>query len=253
MDYQPLLLSIHDSLYTSHESAIFCISFATFCTVLRYFCAVFCKVLQRFATFCNVSKNNPYFQPKNNDSKSSFECWACLEQSRKARRRTLPQNHFPILPITPIPSLTEAQKKRLMTFPVISPLLLLFLYLLDSLLAVSSYFNNSNSLGYSNAIAMPIVVSFRIFWRSTLTTLPLLTRANCPFSFASTSVRGKFTSTVLPARTGVVIGTVIKTPVLLMLALLPLKNLLASGSQRLTGQDSFVRVSLRCSINVSIV
>jgi hypothetical protein len=57
----------------------------------------------------------------------------------------------------------------------------------------------------------------------------------------------------VPARTGVVIGIVTKTPVRLMFALLPLKNLFASGSQMLTGQHKFVLCCLRCSITVPIV
>lgn len=106
---------------------------------------------------------------------------------------------------------------------------------------------------YSNAIATPILASLSTFLRSTLITLPLLIRANCPFSFAKVTVRGKLISTVWPDRTGVVIGTIIKTPVLLTLELWPLKNRFASGSQILTGQESCVRAFLRCSTTVSII
>jgi hypothetical protein len=49
----------------------------------------------------------------------------------------------------------------------------------------------------------------------------------------------------------VVIGKLIKTPVLLMFELFPLKNLFASGSHILIGQERFVLISLRCSTNVS--
>jgi len=52
---------------------------------------------------------------------------------------------------------------------------------------------------------------------------------------------------------GAVTGRVIKTPVLLILQLRPLKNLLASGIQTLTGQETTFRLSLRCSTKVSIV
>ena len=105
---------------------------------------------------------------------------------------------------------------------------------------------------YSKVMATPILAFLSISLRSTLTTLPLLIRAYCPFSCANVVVRGKFISTILPGRTGVVIGTVTKTPVLLTFELRPLKNLLASGIQRLTGHESFVLGFLRCSTNVSI-
>ncbi len=49
---------------------------------------------------------------------------------------------------------------------------------------------------------------------------------------------------------GAVRGIEMYTPPLLTLTLLPLKNLLASGSQTLTGQASSERASLRCSITV---
>jgi hypothetical protein len=47
-------------------------------------------------------------------------------------------------------------------------------------------------------------------------------------------------------------GTVMKTPTLLMLALRPWKNRPACGNHTLTGQDRFVRCSLRCSTDVSM-
>jgi len=89
--------------------------------------------------------------------------------------------------------------------------------------------------------------------RSTLTILPVLIRANRPFSFARASVRGKLTSTSRPVRTGAVTGSTMKTPVLLILQLRPLTNLLASGIQTLTGQETVLRLSLRCSINACMV
>jgi hypothetical protein len=88
--------------------------------------------------------------------------------------------------------------------------------------------------------------------RSTLTTTPLLIREYCPFSFASASVRGKLISKECPKRIGAVMGSFKRTPLLLMFELRPLKNLLASGSQMLTGQDITLRVSLRFSTKVSI-
>jgi len=47
-------------------------------------------------------------------------------------------------------------------------------------------------------------------------------------------------------------GTERKTPVRLIFTHEPLKNLFASGSQRLTGQARLVLVWLRCSVIVSI-
>lgn len=105
---------------------------------------------------------------------------------------------------------------------------------------------------YSNAIPKPMHASLSMFLRSTLTTRPFLIRANCPFSSAKSAVRGKFNSTTLPAWTGVVIGTVMKTPTLLMLELRPLKNLFASGTQTLTGQHRLARIHFRCSVKTSI-
>jgi hypothetical protein len=43
------------------------------------------------------------------------------------------------------------------------------------------------------------------------------------------------------------------TPILLILELLPLKNLLAFGNQTLTGQDRSVLLSMRCSVIVSMI
>jgi hypothetical protein len=105
---------------------------------------------------------------------------------------------------------------------------------------------------YTNSIATPIFASLSRFSRSILTTFPLLIRAKEPFTLASVSVRGKLTSTTCPILIGVVIGTITNVPVLLIFELLPLKNLFASGSQTLTGHESSVRLSLRCSIKVSI-
>jgi hypothetical protein len=106
---------------------------------------------------------------------------------------------------------------------------------------------------YSKAIPTPISAFSRRFFRSTLTILPLLIRANCPFSFAKVSVRGKLSSTRWPVRIGAVIGSVIKTPVLLILQLRPRTNLFASGIQTLTGQATLLRLSFRCSIKACIV
>jgi hypothetical protein len=106
---------------------------------------------------------------------------------------------------------------------------------------------------YSKAMPTPISAFSRRFLRSTLTILPVLIRANCPFSFAKVSVRGKFSSTRLPVRTGAVTGSVMKTPVLLMLQLRPITNLLACGIQTLTGQATLLRLSFRCSIKACIV
>ena len=108
-------------------------------------------------------------------------------------------------------------------------------------------------INYSKRMATPMLASLSMFLRSTLTTFPLLIRANRPFSSANAIVRGKLISTMWPVRTGVVIGRETKTPVLLILVLRPLKNLFASGSQILTGQERVVRISVRCSIKVSIV
>ena len=74
---------------------------------------------------------------------------------------------------------------------------------------------------YSNRTATPMLLSLSIFLRSTLTTLPFLIRAKPPFSSAKAGVRGMLISTVWPARMGIVIGTLRKTPVLLMLELRP--------------------------------
>lgn len=106
---------------------------------------------------------------------------------------------------------------------------------------------------HSNAIPTPISAFSSRFFRSTLTILPVLIRANCPFSLARVSVRGKFSSTRWPVRIGAVTGSVIKTPVLLILQLLPLTNLFASGIQTLTGQATLLRLSFRCSIKACIV
>jgi hypothetical protein len=99
----------------------------------------------------------------------------------------------------------------------------------------------------------PISAFSRRFFRSTLTILPVLIRANCPFSLARVSVRGKFNSTRWPVRTGAVTGSVMKTPVLLILQLRPITNLLACGIQTLTGQATLLRLSFRCSIKACIV
>jgi hypothetical protein len=52
---------------------------------------------------------------------------------------------------------------------------------------------------------------------------------------------------------GAVSGSVTKTPVLLTLQLRPMTNLLASGIQTLTGQETSLRVSLRCSVKACII
>jgi hypothetical protein len=54
-----------------------------------------------------------------------------------------------------------------------------------------------------------------------------------------------------PGRTGVVIGIDSSTPPFATLTVLPLKNLFASGSQMLTGQERVVRIALRFSTKVS--
>jgi hypothetical protein len=104
----------------------------------------------------------------------------------------------------------------------------------------------------SKAMPTPIAASSSRLPLSTRTTLPLFIRAKPPFFLARAIVRGKFNSTKLPAFRGVVTGRRTKTPVLLILELLPLKNLFASGSQTLTGQETCVREHLRCSVSVSI-
>jgi hypothetical protein len=101
-------------------------------------------------------------------------------------------------------------------------------------------------------MATPMLASFRILLRSTRTTFPLFMRANDPFSLANSELRGKLISTMFPGLTGVAIGRDTRTPVLLIFAERPLKNLFASGSQTLTGHESSVLVCCRCSATVSI-
>jgi hypothetical protein len=101
---------------------------------------------------------------------------------------------------------------------------------------------------HSNTMPTPTVASSSSSPRSIRTTLPLLIRAKLPFLLASAIVRGKFSSTTCPARRGVVAGTLTSTPPLLMLLLLPLKNLFASGSHTLTGHATSVLVVFLCSL-----
>lgn len=97
-----------------------------------------------------------------------------------------------------------------------------------------------------------MLASLRMLLRSMRTTFPLFIRAKLPFSLASAVLRGKLTSTMFPGLTGVAIGRETRTPVLLIFALRPLKNLFASGSQTLTGHESSVLTCCRCSATVSI-
>ena len=163
-------------------------------------------------------------------------------------RLACPQLLLTCFPIGGVLQNRQRIKKRLKTFPAFSRLLLPYPPLINTSPA-AVFLARAR---YTNWIATPILASLNISLCSTLTTLPPLIRANWPFCFANASVRGKLISTKWPERIGVVIGNLMKTPVLLMFALRPLKNLFASGSQTLTGQDSVVRLSLRCSIKVSI-
>jgi hypothetical protein len=106
---------------------------------------------------------------------------------------------------------------------------------------------------YANWTATPIVASLVIESRSTRITFPDFILANCPFFLARLMVRGKLISTTCPGFTGAAIGSDSNTPPFATLTVLPLKNLFASGSQRLTGQVSSVRPNLRFSITVSNV